>query len=219
MNKVVIFGNSLFSEVVYTYLTHESDYEVEAFTADSKYISKPTFLGLPIKPFKSIEKYYPAENYSMFIAMGYKKLNKRRASIYEKAKKKGYDLITYIHPKVKIWPNNTIGENSFIFEDNTIQPYVRIGSNTILWSGNHIGHHSSIGNHCFISSHVVVSGNCKVGDYSFLGVNSTLRDSVSIGKSCIIGAGALIMKSTKDNELYVEKRTKPNARKTNEIDF
>lgn len=217
--QVIVFGNSLFSEVVYTYLTYTSEYEVKAFTADSKYIKENSFLGLPLMPFESIEKFYHPDEYSMFIAMGYKNLNKIRASKFLEAKKKGFRLISYIYPGVKLWPNSTIGENSFIFEDNTIQPFVRIGDNTILWSGNHIGHHSSIGNHCFISSHVVVSGNCSVGDFSFIGVNATLRDSISIGKSCIIGAGCLVMKSTADNELYVENRTKPDIRKTNEIKF
>ncbi|MFC1505001.1 acetyltransferase [Thermodesulfobacteriota bacterium] len=219
MKKLVIFGNGLFSELVFSYFKYASDYEVEAFTAHSNFIEEPSFFDLPICPFESIEKIYPPKNCSMFIAMGYRGLNKIRASIYLEAKEKGYELVSYVHPNVQVWPNNIIGENTFIFEDNTIQPYVKIGNNTILWSGNHIGHHSTIGNHCFISSHVVVSGNCKVGDYSFLGVNSTLRDSISIGKSCIIGAGCLIMKSTNENELFIRKGSMPDSRKTYEIKF
>jgi acyl-[acyl carrier protein]--UDP-N-acetylglucosamine O-acyltransferase len=68
-----------------------------------------------------------------------------------------------------------IGENCFIFEDNTIQPFVRIEDNVILWSGNHIGHHSTIKSHNFISSHVVVSGQCTIEPNCFIGVNSTNR--------------------------------------------
>ena len=91
-----------------------------------------------------------------------------------------------------------IGENCFILEDNTIQPFTSVGNNTILWSGNHIGHHSKIGNNCFISSHVVISGNCIVGDNTFISVNSSIADRTNIGKSCFIGMGVNITKDIDD---------------------
>jgi UDP-3-O-[3-hydroxymyristoyl] glucosamine N-acyltransferase len=81
----------------------------------------------------------------------------------------------------------------------------------VLWSGNHIGHHATIGDYCFLTSHVVVAGHTKVGDYSFLGVNATLRDGIEIGRDNVIGAGALIMRSTADGEVYVPERTQPRC--------
>jgi sugar O-acyltransferase (sialic acid O-acetyltransferase NeuD family) len=212
--KVVIFGTSFFAEVAHSYFTYESDYEVVGFTANTTHIAEKQFVGLPVIAFEEVEEYYPPDEFKMFIAVGYVKLNKTRARIYDEAKKKGYSLVSYVYPQMKIWPNNEIGENTFIFEDNTIQPFVKIGNNVVLWSGNHVGHHSQIGNHCFITSHVVISGNCQISDYCFIGVNATLRDNISIGESCIIGAGSLIMKSTQDKELYIAKRTKPTPQST-----
>lgn len=218
MSKVVIFGMGSFAEVAHFYLTRDSKHEVVAFTVHEKYLHKQQFKGIPAVPFERIENNFPPERYKMYIAVGYRKLNKLRAYIYSDAKRMGYRLVSYISSKCTYW-GEAIGDNCFIFEDNTIQPYVSIGNNVILWSGNHIGHHSKIGNHCFISSHVVVSGNCRIGDYTFMGVNSTIRDNLTIGKSCIIGAGCIIMKDAKDNELYVTKRTYPDARSTDEINF
>ena len=43
-----------------------------------------------------------------------------------------------------------IGENSFIFENNVIQPFVRVGNNCILWSGNHVGHRTVLRDHVFV---------------------------------------------------------------------
>ena len=94
-----------------------------------------------------------------------------------------------------------MGENCFIFEDNTIQPFTSIGNNVILWSGNHLGHHSRIDDHCFLASHVVVSGSVVVGERSFIGVNATLRDNIRIGKACVIGAGALVLKDLPDESV------------------
>ena len=89
----------------------------------------------------------------MFIAIGYKNMNKIREKFYNEAKSKGYTLLNYLSSKANIFTDK-IGDNCFICEDNTIQPYVKIGKNVILWSGNHIGHHSVIEDHIWICSHV-----------------------------------------------------------------
>jgi carbonic anhydrase/acetyltransferase-like protein (isoleucine patch superfamily) len=64
---------------------------------------------------------------------------------------------------------------------------------------------------------VVISGHVEVGSHCFIGVNATTRDSITIGESCLIGAGALIMKSTRDKEVYIAKRTYPDSRTSDEI--
>lgn len=215
--KVVVFGTGSFAEVVQFYLANDSDYEVVAFAAHSSHIGDAhELVGLPIVPYESVEERYPPAEYGMYVAVGYKSVNRVRAEICADAKRKGYTLITYISSRCTYW-GQSIGENCFIFEDNTIQPFVSIGDNVVMWSGNHIGHHSTIGDHCFITSHVVVSGNCVVGPYSFIGVNATLRDSIKIAEANVIGAGAIIMKDTKDREVYVPQATTPYSKTSDEI--
>ena len=202
MKKIIIFGTSGFAEVAHFYFTNDSNYDVVAFTANKKFITKSKLFGLPVIPFEDLEKNYPPEEYDMFIAIVYTNVNKVREQIYNQAKSKGYDLVSYVNSKATFWGDLKIGENCFILENNVIQPFVKIGNDVIIWSGNHIGHHSVIEDHCFLASHVVISGNVTVGKYSFLGVNSTLRDGIKIGKECVIGAGAVILKNTKDKEVY-----------------
>ncbi|MEM7033668.1 MAG: sugar O-acyltransferase, partial [Chloroflexota bacterium] len=69
-------------------------------------------------------------------------VNRLRESFCKMLRADGYQLISYISPRASVMGDNEFGDNVFIFEDNTIQPYVKIGDGTILWSGNHIGHHS-----------------------------------------------------------------------------
>ena len=52
---------------------------------------------------------------------------------------KGYQPASYISSNAFVWSNAKIGDHCFIFENNTVQPFVEIGDNVILWSGNHIG--------------------------------------------------------------------------------
>lgn len=200
--RIIIFGTGSFAEVAYYYLTKDSSYDVVAFTVDKKYITNDKKFDLPVVPFEDVEKIYPPEEFKMFVAVGYNKINKIRAEKYYQAKQKGYSLVSYVCSKAIVWDNVKIGENCFIFEANVIQPFVKIGNNVVIWSGNHIGHHTVIGDHVFIASHAVISGHCRIGSYSFIGVNATIREGITIAEECIIGAGALIIKDTQKGGVY-----------------
>ena len=206
-DKVIIFGLGDISEIAHYYLSEDHSYEVVAFCVDEEYKNKEIFCGLPVVSFESIQKKYPASDYFMFVPLSYTKVNKLREEKFLEAKSKGYRFISYVSPKATVAGNVEIGENCFIFEDNTIQPFVTIEDNCILWSGNHIGHHSLIKANCFIASHVVVSGGVEIGENTFIGVNATLRDHIKIGKANVIGAGAVILGDTENDRVYITKAT------------
>ena len=153
----------------------------------------------------------------MFVAIGFSRVNRVRREIYYQCKERGYELITYVNSKATYWGEIDIGDNSFVLEENVIQPCVRIGNDVILWSGNHIGHDSKIEDHCFIASHVVISGNVRIGESSFVGVNATFRDGVTVAPRCVIGAGALIMKDTLEGGVYSVRGTEPATKRSWEL--
>ena len=190
--KLIIFGVEDFAQLAFEYFTHDSDYEVVAFTVDGSYISATELQGLPVVPFEELEQTFPAAQHDVYAAIVYGKLNRIRQELCSRIKEKGYKLASYISSQAFIWHNVVIGEHCFIFEDNTIQPFVKIGDNVVMWSGNHIGHHSTIGDHCFLTSHVVVSGWCDIGTHCFIGVNSTLANNTHIGNACWIGHGTVV---------------------------
>ncbi|MCL6261235.1 acetyltransferase [Aquiflexum sp. TKW24L] len=199
--KLIIFGDSAFAEIAFEYFTHDSEYEVVAFTVTTEYLKRDSLFGLPIVAFETIEKTYSPINHDMHIALVYNNLNRARMKFYDESKAKGYTLANYVSSRAFVWHNVEIGDNCFVFEDNTIQPFVKIGHNNVFWSGNHIGHHSLIGSHNFISSHVVISGFCKIGDANFMGVNSTMGNNLSIGNDCLIGSAVHIVRPVKDGSL------------------
>lgn len=201
--KIVLFGQGLYTEIVHQYFTDDSDYQVVAFTKDDSYITDREYFGLPMVNFTEVQNLYPPSEHDMFIAVSYTNMNHLRERVYFEAKQKGYNLPSYISSKCSWMTKYPIGDNSFIFEDNTVQPFVKIGSNVILWSGNHIGHHSTIEDHNFISSHVVVSGQCTVKSNCFIGVNSTIAHGVTIQNETLVGAGSIITKDTEQKSVYV----------------
>jgi len=183
MSEVVVFGAGGIAELAHFYLTRDAGMKVKAFTVDREYVREPSFCSLPVVAFDEVERGFPAGEFSMFVAVSYARLNAVRTEKCAQARSKGYQLVSYISSRATTWSGLSVGDNCFILEDNTIQPFARIGSNVTLWSGNHIGHHAVIEDNCFITSHVVISGGVHVKDSTFIGVNSTIRDHVTIGQT------------------------------------
>ena len=220
MAKVIIFGAQDFASLAHFYLNHDSEYEVEAFTVTRDYLPEERiFEGLPIVPFEEIETTYRPPEFRFFAPMSHRKMNRLRESIYMQAKAKGYELISYVSSKASVFPGAKIGDNCFILEDNTIQPYTSVGSNVILWSGNHIGHHSVIRDHVFFTSHVVLSGHCMVEPYSFFGVNSTIRDGLRIAEGSLIAMGACVTKDTEPWGVYDGVPAQKRKISSDDLDF
>jgi len=201
-NKVIIFGLNDLAELAHYYLTKDSTYEVVGFTVNKDYLINSTFQDLPVVAFEELEQHFSPSEYLLFAPMIGVKMNNIRKKIYLEGKEKGYTFATYISSKATVC-DNEIGENCFILEDNTLQPFTKIGNNVIMWSGNHIGHHGVIEDHVFFTSHVVLSGHCHVKERAWFGVNSTIRDGVTIGEGSLIAMGSLITKSTDDNGFYI----------------
>lgn len=201
--RLVIFGVGDIAQLAHYYFSTDSDYEVVAFTLDAEYITESVFCGLPVVPFESIAQECNPADYEFFVALSYSKLNAVRKEKYLAAKALGYRLASFISSRATVLNESRIGENCFIFEDNTVQPFVTIGNNVTLWSGNHIGHHSTIKDHCFIASHAVVSGGVEIGEQCFIGVNATLRDHIKIGDRCVIGAGTLLLADAEAEGVYI----------------
>jgi len=207
MTKVIIFGIEKMAELAYHYFSKDSDITPVAFTVNREYIKEKEFLGLPLVAFEDIKKKYPPKEFKMFVAIGYTKLNKIRREKYLEAKKKGYGFVSYVSSKVISFDKIITGENCFILENQVIQTNVRFGNNVFVWSGNHFGHDVFVDDHTWVASQVVISGNVKIGKSCFIGINSTIRDGVNIGSGCLLGAGTIILKNTKDKEVYIEKQT------------
>ena len=219
MAKLVIFGAGDIARLAHHYFTHDSPHEVAAFVVDRAFRQGDAFQGLPLIDAEDVTDRFPPSDYDMFVAMSYAKMNAVRAEKYATMKAAGYRLVSYVSSRCSYLSQTPPGDNCFILEDNTVQPFVTIGNNVTLWSGNHIGHDVTIEDHCFITSHVVVSGWVRIGTRSFIGVNATLRNSITIAPDTLIGAGAIIMKNTKPKQVYMPERAKLFPKSSDEIDL
>jgi sugar O-acyltransferase (sialic acid O-acetyltransferase NeuD family) len=217
MKKAVIFGLGDFAQVAYVYLRDDSEYRIEAFTANRHYIEQEQLLGLPVTAFEDVDRTYPAREFAIFVAIGFSRVNAVRREIFEQCRERGYTVPAYVNSTVRRWNETRIGEGCFIFENNVVQPFVRIGDDCVLWSGGFIGHHTTIGDHVFIASTVAISGRCTVGERAFIGANATVRDGVTIAPAGVIGAGAIVLKNTVESGVYKTAHTEPQERLSHEL--
>ena len=207
--KLIIVGDSAFAEIAHEYFDVDTNYEVVAFAVERPYLKRDRAARPAGGEFETVEERSCAREHEVYVATVYTQLNRLRTRLAAEAKAKGYQLASYVSPRAFVWRNVELGEHCFIFEDNTVQPFVRIGNNVVLWSGNHIGHHSVIRDNCFVSSHVVVSGFCDIGENSFLGVNATLANNVTIARDNWLGPSTTIMRNTEPGSLFKAEQQEP----------
>ena len=220
MAKVIIFGVQDFAQLAKFYLQHDSEHEVVAFSVNEQYMPLgKTFEGLPVVAFENVETTYPPSEFKFFAPMSPSRMNRLRESVYQKIKEKGYDFVSYVSSKATVFPGAQIGDNCFILEDNTIQPFTSIGNNVVLWSGNHIGHHSVIKDHVSFTSHVVLSGHCTVEPFAFFGVNATIRDGIHIAEGSFIAMAAAVVLNTEPWGVYKGNPAKKGDKLSKELNF
>lgn len=215
MAKIIVWGMGQISQVLSFYLTKYSEHEICAYTMDKEYIKENTFNNKPVIPFEEIEYHYSPDKFKMAIMMGYKHLNKYREEKYLQAKAKGYSFISYVSPNSIC--DAEIGENTFIFNHNDIQPFTKIGNNVVIWAHTAIGHHAIVEDNCFLAS-PVVSGATIIRKNCFLGSNCTIADGVEIGEFSVIGAGAIVTKSIKNGTVIAVKQTKALSVKSYDVE-
>ena len=206
--RLILFGTGSLAELMQLYLDEDSDYEVVAFTATADRVTSDTFGGLPLVSFDDVVRLYPPSDHRMFVAVGYDRMNRVRSRIYQDAKARGYELITYVSSRALVH-GASVGDNCCIFAGLTVEPFVSIGNDVIVWGGAQVSHHAKVGDHSFLAPGVTVAGHTSVGSHCFLGAGATVRDGVSIADDCLIGAGANVLRDTTPRQVLVGDRARP----------
>ena len=178
--KVVIFGVGEFGKMLYEFFTHDSNYIVAGFCVEEEYLNISTLFSLPVVKFENVEEVFPPDEYSMFIAVTFVRMNKIRERLYLAAKEKGYTLVSYINSSSSVWHDVRIGENVVIMECVSLQFGASIGNNVVVWPNTSIGHHCVIEDNCWIASGV----------------------AMGVAKFSLIGAGVYINKNTNEYSMY-----------------
>lgn len=193
--KIVIYGLSPLAERMYHNFTRYSPYSVAAFCVDQEYLQESSFCGLPVVAFQDIAELYPADEYKMFVAIGFKRM-RDRSIMFDKAKAQGYTLVNFISPRAIVCEDLAIGENNIIQSSVDIDMFVTIGNNNIIWTNSIIGHDTVIGNHNYIAGSCGFGGSCVIGNACFIGNAAITINDIHIADETYLVAGAVILRNT-----------------------
>ena len=204
--KCVIFGTTDFGKMLRFYFEKYADVQIAAYTVDKAYLIDDRYDNLPAVAYEEIEQKYPPTEYTMIIALGYKKMNQIRQQKFEDAKKRGYTIENFIHPSAV---NDAVemGEGNIILENVTLAYGTKIGNSNILWNGCQISHESQVGNYNFFSVDSVIAGKTVVKNNCFLGINCTVLGNRTLADATLVGAGAFVKENTEPYSVYVPARS------------
>lgn len=217
MEKVIIFGNSLFAELYYDCLTKDSPYEVAAFTVDRQYMTGEILFGLPVIPFDEIERFFPPSQYKMIVSVSFQKVNRVREAKYLQARAKGYGLVSYVSSKATTWPGLMMGDNCTVGTNSCVEAFARIGNNVTVTNSVIIGHHVVLNDHAFVAPGAVILGGVTVGEHCLIGANATIKEGVTIAPDCIVGTGVSITRNTVERGVYFNRPPELYPKRSDEL--
>lgn len=192
---LLIYGTAKISELVFSHLKYNPNYNVVAFVADDEYVKSDSYLGLPLFSFEGIEDHFSPSQYKMLCVGPYSN-SSIREKMYESAKAKGYSFINYIDDRAIVSEDLIIGENNIVLPGVYIDCLGRMGNCNIFRPNSYIGHDFVIGNYNYFAPCSKLAGYVTVEEHCFLGIGSTIIERKTIACKTLVGAHSLILKDT-----------------------
>jgi UDP-3-O-[3-hydroxymyristoyl] glucosamine N-acyltransferase len=191
-SSLVIVGDRPFAEVAYEYFTHDSAYDVVAFTVEREYLRAERLLGLPVIPFEELESRLAPETHSVFAAVVFRDDNRLRRRLWTSARSRGYRAASYVSTRAMVAHTARIGEHCFVCEDTVVQPHAVVGSNVVLWSGTYVGSRAVVEDDCFTLPHAVICDSAHVGRGSVIGPNATVGTATRLAGARVVEPAELV---------------------------
>lgn len=126
-----------------------------------------------------------------------------RYKISKKLIKLGLMPINVIHKSSYIDKTCVIGKGIQVMAGVNVNCFTKIGDYTILNTSSTIDHECSIGSGVHIMGSSYIGGRVIIEDNVTIGSNATIFPDIKIGKGAFIGAGAVVRKNIKQNQIMV----------------
>lgn len=218
MKNLIIVGLGRTAMHVYSFVKYHNLYNVIGFAVNEKYKNCETFNGLPVFSLEHLEKECSDNDFCLFIAVLWNRLNSERKEIYDYCKGKGYTLANLISPTAMI-RSEILGDNCWIHDYVVIQNNAHIASDVLIMAYTLIGANTTIEPHCFFGARSLLGGGSIVGEQCFIGLNATIFDDTIIGRKCIIGACSAVKRNVPDFSKYATLSDNINLKEYTEEDI
>ena len=126
-----------------------------------------------------------------------------RSEISEKLESYGLKPFNLISNSAIIDPSSIIDDGLLAMPACVVHKKVKIGKYCILNSNSCVDHESILGKGVHVMGSAYIAGRVTIDDYATIGANATILPDIIIGKNAIVGAGAVVTKDVKNNEIVV----------------
>lgn len=199
--KLIIVGISTTAVHAYDFIKMYELYDVIGFAVNQEYRTCDTFCGLPVYSIEDLHQQIEDQNFSVFVALLWNRLNKDRKNLYDSLKREGYKFANLISPHAII-RGKLLGDNCWIHDYVIIQSNAQLHSNIAVMAYTLIGADTVVNSHCFFGAKSVLGGGSRVGEQCFIGINAIIFDETTIGNKCIVGACTAVKRNIPDYSLY-----------------
>lgn len=210
MKEVIVFGAGKIAEVVYDYLTNDSNMRVAAFCVDAAFLKGESYIGLPLVSFEDAPKLFAPDRFPMVMTLGYHECNALRIRKYAEAARAGYRFATYVSSRAWVAASAILGEGSIVLDQVSVEPKATVGRNVMLWSGAVVGHHARLDDHVWMAAGSAVGGGARLGEGCFLGLGAIVGHEVTLGQRCLVGANSFAGKDAAEKTALLSPEAVPH---------
>ena len=194
--KIVVFGAGGHAKVVLDVLERTGRYTVVGLLDNSRKLHGTTRWGQKVLGGQEQFSALLAKRITrLIVALGD---NRDRQSVYEKAVKAGFELVSAIHPSVQLGRGVVIGPGSLLVAGTVVNADAEIGANVIVNTGATVDHDCRIGSHAHLSPGVHLAGGVTVGELAHIGIGAVVLPCLTVGRASIVGAGAVVLENVPD---------------------
>ena len=166
---------------------------------------------------KDLEKFIEKSNF-FFVCIGMMD-GKLRHEISRILRKKGLKQFSLISKDSLIDKTSTYGKGTLVMPNVVVHKFSKIGDDCYLNVNSVIDHECTIGNGVHLMGSCYLAGRVHVEDYASIGANATILPDIKIGKNAIVGAGSVVTKNVKPNEVVIGNPAKLYRLNNKKYDF
>lgn len=205
--RVAVAGSGKSAEVILAHLADDDRFEATVVVADMlpQAGKAREFNGLPVMSPEQFVEQGGLKTVGVFMAVGYRDLNRNREHFYRRLLAKGLNFLSYVHPSAVVSSSATLGRGSIVLAGSVVEPFARVGENSVIWTNCTVAHHAVIGDHCWIAAGTIISGHTEICHNCFVGVGCTVTNRVTVREFSILGAGVTVTRDVSPSAVLLEK--------------